>query len=77
MRHSFTKRFYYSSDEDEIKNLIASGWEQLQRDGYIYETQVEGTSEVYHLYNENTGEGIYTTSPDEKKYWLNPALTHE
>ncbi len=53
---------YYTASNAEETSLVASGWVYERDEGYLYTTQVPGSTEIFRLYNSQNGDHIYTAS---------------
>ncbi len=54
---------YYTANYAEMTFLVSNGWTLETTEGYIYQTQVPGTTEIYRLYNVRTGSHLYSDNP--------------
>ena len=69
-RHYYT---YNAVERDSLVNIVplppsgpdtrTTGWRYEKDEGYIFSSQVAGTTEIYRLYNQNTGVHLYTEDP--------------
>ncbi|MBI1859787.1 MAG: hypothetical protein HYR96_02580, partial [Deltaproteobacteria bacterium] len=59
-------RHYYTIGDGEKSFLVGKGWKYEHDEGYIYPSQVNGTTEVFRLYNRNSGAHLYTVDPGVK-----------
>jgi hypothetical protein len=60
----------FAATEDERRALSSRGFQEVEEPVYVYSRQVEGSSEIFRIVNP-VGEGIiYTTSPEEKDYYV-------
>lgn len=57
---------YYTANDGERDFLVSLGWIFERDEGYIYNTRVAGTSEVFRLYNRNSGVHLYTENASVK-----------
>lgn len=57
---------YYTYSEFEKNLLVARGWVLEPSQGYLFQTQVPGTVEVFRLYNPTHGKHVFTTSTSER-----------
>ena len=59
-----------ATNDEERKLLRVSGMRELAEPAYVYRTKVEGSSEIYRVRNPKNGDVVYTTSEQEKAYYL-------
>lgn len=62
-----------AANEGERLGLRINGFEELAGPFYVYADPVEGTSEIFRLYNPQNGDLVYTTSMEERDYYLGQA----
>jgi hypothetical protein len=60
----------FITDSRERTEMIASGWLECGIVGYLYEIPVEGVSEIYRVMNQITGDTVYTSSTEEKNFYV-------
>ena len=67
----------FAANEAERTAFLARGLEQVDQPVYVYSRKVEGASEIYRLSNPQNGDLIYSTSPDERDYYLKQGWTQQ
>ena len=60
----------FAANEMERGALRSKGLQEVQQRVYVYSRQVEGASEIYRLFNPRNGDTLYTTSSDERGYYI-------
>ena len=60
----------FAANEEERQDLVKRGLQEVDRPVFVYDRQVEGSSEIYRVASPVKGDMVYTTSPDEKDYYL-------
>ena len=60
----------FITDSRERAEMISSGWLDCGILGYLYEVPVEGVSEIYRIMNQITGDMVYTSSTEEKNFYV-------
>lgn len=53
---------YYTLSQFELNSLVTAGWNAEGIAGYLFTTPQPGATEIMHLYNDITGEHIFTES---------------
>src|SRR5205814_923287 len=56
---------YLTTSNGERDALVSAGWKYELDDGFVFSTNVPGTTDVFHLYNTQTGDHFFTTSTIE------------
>ena len=64
----------FAANQNE-RSLLTRRFEQVDPPVFIYDREVEGSSEVFRLANPASGDLVYTTSPDERVYYLSQGWT--
>src|SRR6185369_2414674 len=64
---------YFTANDTERDLLVSLGWNFEGDEGAIYTSPVEGTAEVFHLYNRLTGSHFYTQSSAKRDELLSLA----
>jgi len=67
----------FAANGAERTAFRARGLEEVDQPVYVYSRKVEGASEIYRLSNPKNGDLIYSTSPDERDYYLNQGWTQQ
>ncbi len=57
---------YYTTSDGERDSLVKQGWNFEADEGYVYTTQVPGTSPIFRLYNTQNGDHFYTASATQE-----------
>lgn len=57
---------YYTMNSAEKDILVGLGWVQESNEGFMFQTQVTTTVEVFRLYNTVTGKHLFTSSTAER-----------
>jgi len=60
----------FAADEDERKTFLHRGMVETTGPVYVYKTKVEGSSEIYRVGNLKNNDVVYTTSNQERDYYL-------
>ena len=60
-----TGEHYYTVQSGEEQALVRSGWTFEKYEGYLYPTQVPGSTLIYRLYNQVNGGHLYSASVAE------------
>jgi len=60
----------FAADEDERRTLLRRGLVEMTDPVYVYKTKVEGSSEIYRIANVKNKDVVYTTSNQERDYYL-------
>lgn len=63
----YTHEHFYSSDAEEVKNLVSLGWQNHGRAWYAPEKDAAGAARVYRLFNPYNDDHHYTSSMEEVK----------
>jgi hypothetical protein len=59
-------RHYYTADSFERDVLVSIGYRYEKDEGFIFTTQVPGSSTIYRLYNNNSGTHLLTESAAQR-----------
>jgi len=59
-----------AANDAERAAFRRSGLEEVRQPVYVYAWRVEGASEIYRLSNPQNGDIVYSTSSDERDYYL-------
>lgn len=62
----FAGHHYLTTSDGDRDFLQSKGWLVEPDQGFLYPAATEGTSEIFHLYNNNTGDHLYTESESER-----------
>ncbi|MCK4635416.1 MAG: hypothetical protein KAT32_00995 [Candidatus Moranbacteria bacterium] len=63
--------FFYVTGEEVRQELMNDrGWEYLGIAFYVYDQLYSGTMPVYRIYDNDTGEHLYTADDQEKDQWM-------
>jgi phosphodiesterase/alkaline phosphatase D-like protein len=60
----------FAATEDERRALSRRGFQEVEQPVYVYNRKVEGSSEIFRIVNPVDGDIVYTTSPEEKDYYV-------
>jgi hypothetical protein len=67
----------FAANEEERNAFRNRGLQQVDAPVYVYKRQVEGASEIYRLANPQDDDVIYTTSSEERDYYLGRSWTEQ
>lgn len=62
LRNPFTGKHYYTASGGEKDILVRAGWRFEKTEGFIFQSQVFNSTQIYKLYNNNSGTHLYTES---------------
>jgi uncharacterized repeat protein (TIGR02543 family) len=68
--HAADESMRFAASEFERVLLRNSGLQEVQQAVYVYPHAVEGASEIFRLANPQNGDMLYTTSSEERDYYL-------
>ena len=60
----------FAATLDERQSLLNAGYEDIGQPVFLYTKKVEGSTEVFRIANLANGDVLYTTSPEEKEFYL-------
>ena len=60
----------FAANQDERGLLRSRGLEEIEEPVFVYDHRVEGSAEVFRIRNPGNGDILYTTSLEEKDYYL-------
>ena len=66
---------FFAANANERAEFISKGFIEVAKPIYLYDSKVEGASEVFRVENPVNGDIVYTTSLEEKSFYIKQGWT--